>query len=131
MRKLIHNPDLGLLIFRIFVGLSMALVHGLGKIPPNDQLIGGVGSMGFPVPVAFAWLAALSECVGGFLIATGLFTRYASLFLGITMAVAGFVVHASDPFNVKELAFMYLAACVLFVFTGAGRFSLDRILRKK
>ncbi len=130
MKRFFHNPDLGLLIFRLFVGLSMALAHGLGKIPPNDQLVGGVEAIGFPMPLVFAWLAALAECAGGFAIALGLFTRYAALFLGFTMAVAGFIVHSADPFQTKEMAFLYLASCILLVFAGAGRFSLDRIVRK-
>lgn len=130
MKRLFNNPDLGLLIFRLFVGLSMALAHGLAKLPPNDQLIGGVESIGFPLPIVFAWLAGLSEFLGGLAIAAGLYTRFAALFLGFTMAVAGFIVHSNDPFQTKELAFFYLAACVLLVFTGAGRFSIDRSVRK-
>lgn len=131
LKKMIHNPDLGLLIFRLFVGLTMAFAHGLGKLPPSEQLIGGVSSMGFPAPIVFAWAAALAEFVGGVLIAGGLFARHASLFLGFTMAVAAFVAHSADPFNVKEMALLYLASCVLLFFTGAGRFSLDSMIRKK
>ncbi len=131
MKRTIHFPDLGMLIFRLVIGLTMALSHGLGKLPPPQQLIDGVGAMGFPLPVVFAWCAALSEFLGGLLIAAGLFARPASFFLGFTMAIAFFVVHAADPFAKKELALFYLAACVLIFFSGAGNFSLDRIFRRK
>lgn len=131
IKKMIHNPDLGLLLFRLFVGLTMAFAHGLGKLPPSEQLIGGVSSMGFPAPIVFAWAAALAEFVGGVLIAGGLFTRYAALFLAFTMGVAAFVAHAADPFKAKEMALLYLASAVLLLFTGAGRFSLDSTIRKK
>lgn len=131
MNRTIHFPDLGMLIFRLVIGLTMALSHGLGKLPPSDDLIGGVGAMGFPMPVVFAWLAAMSEFVGGFLIAAGLFARYAAFFMGFTMAVAFFIVHGADPMMKKELALLYLASCVLIFFSGAGSFSLDRLLRKK
>lgn len=47
------------------------------------------------------------------------------------MGVAGFVAHAADPFAKKEMALLYLAACVMFIFTGAGKYSLDSMLRKK
>lgn len=130
MKKIFNNPDIGLLLFRLFAGLAMAYAHGLGKVPPPEQLVAGVAAMGFPLPILFAWSAALSELVGGALIAVGLFTRWAAAFLGFTMAVAGFVVHAADPFNVKELAFFYLAACILLVFTGAGKYSLDKVLKR-
>lgn len=131
MKSLLYNSDLGNLLFRLFVGLSMALAHGLGKIPPSEQFISGVEGLGFPLPVVFAWSAGLAEFVGGLLIASGLFTRWSALFLGFTMAVAAFGRHASDPFNVKEMALLYLFACVLIAFQGAGKYSLDRIIRKK
>lgn len=131
MKKVFYNPDLGLLLFRLFVGLAMAFGHGLGKMPPPEQLVAGVAAMGFPAPILFAWAAALSEFVGALLIAGGLFTRIAAGFLGITMAVAGFVVHSADPFDIKEKALFYFFSCVLLLFTGAGKYSLDRIIRKK
>lgn len=130
MKKLLNQPDLGLLVFRLVVGLSMAIGHGLGKLPPSEGLIGGVTSMGFPMPVLFAWAAALSEFAGGIFIALGLFTRYSSALLGFTMAIAAFVVHGADPFAKKELALMYLASCILLLLVGAGKFSLDRLFRK-
>ena len=109
----------------------MAFSHGLGKLPPSDQLIQGVSGIGFPLPVAFAWAAALSEFVGGLLIAAGLFTRLATLFLALTMGVAAFIVHSADPFNVKEMALLYFASAILLFFTGAGQYSADRLLRHK
>lgn len=127
----IHNPDLGSLIFRLSIGGIMAFAHGLGKLPPAEQFITGVESLGFPAPLFFAWAASLSEFLGGILIITGLYTRYAALFLGFTMAVAAFKAHALDPFNVKEMALLYLTCCVLLFLQGAGKFSLDHILRKK
>ena len=130
LRNFFNNPDLGSLLFRLMIGLSMAFAHGMGKIPPGEQMITGVTSMGFPLPVVFAWAAALTEFAGGLLIAIGLFTRYAALFLGVTMSVAVLVVHGADPFNIKEMAFLYLAACVILGFQGAGKYSLDRMMRK-
>lgn len=131
IQKYLHKPDLGLLLFRLFVGLSMALAHGLGKMPPSDKFLAGVEALGFPLPIVFAWAAGLSEFVGGLLIALGLFTRKASLFLGVTMAVAAFGRHGADPFNVKELSLLYFFACALFIFAGAGKYSLDQKFFKK
>lgn len=131
MRALIYRPDFGLLVFRLFIGLTMALAHGWGKIPPPHMLVDGLTSMGFPLPLVFAWCAALSEFVGGLLIAAGLWTRLASASLAITMAVAAFVAHGADPFEKKEMALLYLFSSVLLVFQGAGALSLDRIFRKK
>ncbi len=131
MKKLINQPDLGILIFRIFVGCAMFYAHGLGKVPPSEKMIAGVANMGFPLPLLFAWMAALSELIGGALIVVGLFTRYSAFFLAITMGVAGFIVHGSDPFGEKELALFYFVSSILLIFAGAGNYSLDRLIRKK
>ena len=67
--------DLGLLVLRGYAGISLAAAHGLGKLPPPDRFITGVGELGFPVPVLFAWAAALSSrpltALGAALVAAG------------------------------------------------------------
>lgn len=60
IQKLFNKPDLDLVIFRLFVGLSMALAHGSGKMPPSDKFLAGVEALGFPMPIVFAWAAGLS-----------------------------------------------------------------------
>lgn len=122
--------DLGILVLRLGFGLSMALGHGLGKMPPSEKLIEGVGDMGFPVPFIFAWLASLSEFLGGLLIAAGLFTRPAALMWTFTMATAAFIRHADDPFGTKEKALLYLTVGICLLFTGAGKYSLSKVLFK-
>lgn len=118
-------------LLRVFVGLTMAFGHGLGKMPPPPQMVEGVTAMGFPMPEVFAWLAALSEFAGGILLALGLLTRPAALFMAITMAVAAFMVHAADPFSTKEMALLYLVTSVFFVIHGAGRWSADHFISQK
>ena len=44
----------------------------------------------------------------------------------ITMLVAAFVVHASDPIGTKEKALFYAIAFLALAFTGAGKYSIDR-----
>ena len=122
--------DLGLLVLRVFAGMSLALAHGLGKVPPSEGFVKATAEMGFPLPLAFAWAAALSEVVGGILLALGLATRPASFFIACTMATAAFVRHAADPFRQKELALLFLATAFLFLCAGAGRFALDRLIKK-
>jgi putative oxidoreductase len=118
--------ELSITVLRLYVGFAMAFAHGFGKIPPPERLIEGVTGMGFPMPAVFAWAAALSEFLGGILLAIGLFTRPSAFFLGFTMCVAGFVAHGQDPFDKKELALFYAASCLVFLFRGASGFSVDR-----
>jgi putative oxidoreductase len=123
--------DIGWTITRVVVGLSMALQHGLGKVPPSDRFIGGVANLGFPAPEFFAWAAGLSELVGGLLLAAGLLTRPAALMLAATMAVACFGRHGADPFSDKEMSLLYLVISGAFVLAGSGRFSVDRLIHAR
>lgn len=121
--------ELSMTALRVYVGLAMAFGHGWGKVPPGDGFVEGVTGLGFPMPYVFAWAAAFSEFAGGLLLAIGLFTRPAATLVACTMFVAGVVFHAADPFNRKELAFLYLVIALVFMFRGAGRFSVDRFIR--
>jgi putative oxidoreductase len=123
--------DFGLLVLRLFAGISLAFAHGVNKIPPSDGFLARVETMGFPFPTGFSWAAGLSEFLGGLLVALGLFTRPAAFFAGTTMAVAGFLAHQADPFTDRQMALLYLAIMVLFMFTGPGRFSVDRMVLPK
>ena len=120
----------GLTILRIFTGLSLAAAHGIGKIPPGEGLITRAGELGFPVPVVFAWAAAFSEFLGGIFLALGLFTRLAGFFIAFTMLVAILGVHGADPYQKKELAFMYFFVALAFMIKGSGDWSVDNFLRK-
>lgn len=124
------TADLGLLVLRLFAGLVMAFAHGLGKLPPAPPFIAGVEALGFPVPELFAWSAGLAEFLGGILLALGLISSPAALFLAFTMAVAAFGVHGADAFNIRELSMIYLAIYLFFSLYGGGRFSLDAIINK-
>lgn len=125
--------DFGLTILRLFTGLSMAFAHGLNKVQgPSEKFIADVEQMGFPMPVVFAWAAAVSEFGGGLLLAAGLFTRISALVLCGTMLVAGLMMHgvvSGDGFAGMEMALLYAAISFAFLCTGAGRFSIDGLLR--
>mgnify|MGYP001059419300 CR=1 FL=1 len=126
-----NTTHLALLALRIFTGLSMAFAHGLGKLPPSENFINNASNMGFPIPVFFAWAAALSEFLGGIFLAMGFLTRPSAIFLGFTMIVAAFVRHADDPFTSKEKALLYLVICIFLIITGSGKYGLDKNFQKK
>jgi len=120
----------GLTLLRIFAGVSLALAHGTGKLPPAEGFIEGTAKMGFPVPAFFAWAAALTESVGGIFLALGFLTRLSSSFIIVLMCVAILRVHALDPYPKKELAFLYLFIAIAFMLKGSGDWSIDSFLRK-
>lgn len=121
--------ETSLLALRVIAGLLMASLHGLGKVPPGEKLIGGVEALGFPVPVLFAWAAGLAELVGGIFLAVGFMTRPAAFFLAFTMLVAAFGRHLADPWDVKELSLLYLGISLIFATRGSGKFSVDHFMK--
>jgi putative oxidoreductase len=120
--------DFGLLVLRVFAGLSLAVAHGWDKVPPGEMFVKSVASLGFPAEMA--WLTMLTEFFGGLALAAGFATRPVALAMMVNFSVAGFMAHAADPYLRKELAFMFLATSVMFLCVGAGRFSIDRLLKK-
>lgn len=122
----------GLLFMRVLMGVGMAY-HGYGKLFGGniEGLTQGVAAMGLPFPAFMAWAAALAEFGGGIFVAVGLLTRPAAFFIFITMTVAAFIAHGSDPFSKKELALAYWTMAGALVLTGPGCLSLDTLLGKK
>ena len=134
MRRYLYYPttgtaSLGLLALRLVMGAGF-LLHGWGKIqspfswmPPEA-----------PVPGLLQALAALAEFGGGILLILGLLTPLAALGILCTMIGALTLVHfpRGDVFVIGESTFelplVYLAAALLFLLAGAGRFSLDYAL---
>lgn len=128
------NPnvvEVGILLVRIFVGLSM-LTHGIPKLQTlveNDHIkfmhFLGMGSIFTMVLVVFA------EFLCSIFIIVGLFTRIACIPLIITMLVACFVVHGSDPYEAKELSVLYFFFYFIILIMGSGKFSIDHLMTKK
>jgi putative oxidoreductase len=117
-----------LLFFRIALGAGL-LTHGWGKITSGAAgVIKSATEMGFPLPEFFGWSAALSESLGGIMIAFGLMTRPWAVLGAITMLVAGMIRLADDPFGKKELALVYFVMLAVLYLLGPGRLSLDQFL---
>ena len=124
------TTNFSLLILRLSFGLSMAFAHGINKLPPSTGFISGLENHGFPLAILFAWLAGVSEFIGGLLIALGFLTRFSALSLMITMAIAIFIWHLGDPYSKIELAGAYFVASFVIFLMGSGTFSLDNLLKK-
>ena len=142
--------DLALLLLRLGFGLGMALAHGLPKVQAlmggDPSFPQGVAKLGFPYPLAFAWMSALIELVGGTCVALGLFTRPFAALGALNMAVAAFVRHHAHhqllgvmglrafPEDVlkawgrPEPALVYLLGFTALLLMGAGAFGLDGVL---
>ena len=63
--------------------------------------------------------------------ALGLYTRVAGLLVAINFAVAIWMVDGKQAYPVAFPALMLVAAALCLMFTGPGRWSLDRLWRKQ
>ena len=130
--------DIGLLMGRVGLGLSMAFGHGWGKM----QNFSAVAEK-FPDPLGVGSATSLSlaifgELVCGLLIVVGAGTRLALTQLMVTMGVAMYC-HMKlwgDPLFASggksaELAFIYFIGFVTLFIAGPGRFALDHFIVKK
>lgn len=90
---------IGLLALRIYLA-PIFIIAGLAKLNSFNDTAQWLGNsewgLGLPFPVLMTALVILAELVGGFALLFGLLTRFFSILLIITMAVAGFAVHLKN-----------------------------------
>lgn len=117
-----------LFVMRLTFGFSMLLGHGIGKFNKLFQdpiKFYDFANLG---PELSLYLAVFAELICSVLLILGLGTRLAALPLFITMAVAFFIVHGTDPFSERELAFCYMIIYAVFIYSGAGKYSVDSFI---
>ena len=116
-------------VLRIVTAL-LFLQHGMTKI-----LSYPLSSASGPPEWSLLWVAGVLELVGSLMLLVGLFTRPVALLLAGEMAIAYWMVHAPrGPFpmlNNGEAAILFCFIFLLFVATGAGKWSIDEILLKR
>jgi putative oxidoreductase len=125
------KTDLALLVLRIYAGFFMIFLHGWPKLSRYAELSAG----GFADPIGVGplfslWLTLFAEVFCAVFVLLGIVTRWASIPLAITMAVAAFIVHAPDPWSRKELAISYLCVYVALALLGGGRFGFDSLIKR-
>lgn len=129
------NLDLGLLFFRIIIGLLMAfygyekLIH-FETMAASDFWAKNVNLLGFTGKIPLA-LTVFAELFCSILLIIGLLSRLALIPLLICM---GFIIVAIMQFSVLNsgdngyeinTAFVYFIIYLALFFTGPGKYSLD------
>lgn len=120
------------LLFRLVVA-AMFFMHGAQKI---FGFSGGItGSGGTADFASLIWFAGLIEAAAGILIFLGIFSRLAAIIAIIEMAVAYITAHLPNGINPLlnkgELALMYLVSFIVISRYGSGKWSLEKMWRKK
>ncbi len=124
------NTDVASLLLRLIFG-GLFVRYGYNKIIAYDQILPmfqdliGIGSK-----LSFN-LVIFAEFFCGFLVLIGFFTRLSVIPILINMAVAFFIAHAKDPFDVKAIAFVFLLLSIVIFVLGSGKFSIDNLIYKK
>ena len=132
--------DFGLLVLRLVVGFTMA-AHGTQKL---FGWFGGYGlaatggfmeQLGFHPGKRAAFLAGLTETVGGVLLALGAATPLAAALIIAVMLVAVATVHLAKGFFNSNGGFEYnlvlAAAAWTLAFTGPGAVSVDALFGRE
>lgn len=124
------NIDLGLLIFRITLGLLM-FMHGFHKLLNGVEPIKGMLT-DFGIPEFLAYGVHLGETIAPLFIIFGFRTRLAAFAFTFVMIVAFLMVHTQDFFAITgtgawahEGIALFLLGGLGLIFTGAGKYALS------
>ncbi|MBK6832303.1 MAG: DoxX family protein [Flavobacteriales bacterium] len=121
------SEDFGYFFLRVTAGGTMLWQHGWPKLMGfADRMDTFADPFGLGSTFSLI-LILIAEVLCTTLVVLGLWTRAALVPLIIAMAVVAFMVKGDADFPAKELAFVYFFAFVTLLFTGSGRFSVDRI----
>jgi putative oxidoreductase len=64
--------DFALLLLRLWLGLNLALAHGVPKLADPQAFLASEGVLRFPLSTAAGWFAITAELAGGVCLALGL-----------------------------------------------------------
>jgi putative oxidoreductase len=136
------------LLLRLIIGFGF-MAHGWAKLsrsPAGFEKL--LVQTGVPLPHLMAWVAPLTELLGGLAIFVGAFTTIIAVPLIFTMLMAMFTIQINYGFSsVKtigltaqgplfgppgyEINLLYIAGLISLMLTGAGVFSVDGLRLKK
>lgn len=128
--------DLALLVFRCAIGAVM-VAHGYNHVFGGGKIEGTAGwfaGLGMKPGIFHAWLASVTELVGGALLILGLLTPLGGAAVIGTMTVALITNHRGNGFFIFrpgegwEYVMTLIAAGFALSVLGAGSWSLDHAL---
>ncbi len=126
--------DLALLLLRLVLAYGF-YEPVMNKIENVSAIGDWFASMNFPLPLLNAYLATTTELAGVVLLTVGLGTRLISIPLMMVMLVAIFTVHIGNGFaagdNGFEIPFYYFLMLFVLMAFGAGKYSIDYLIKKK
>ncbi len=126
------KTDIGLLLIRVVVGITMIAFHGIPKLMGGVEGWTAIGksmqNIGINfLPAVWGFSAGFTETVASFLLIIGLWSRPASWLLAFTMLIA-MIMHLSkgDGLSGASHAIELMAIYIAFAIMGPGRLSVDK-----
>lgn len=117
-----------LLVARVLFAVIL-ITHGWAKLmgpqPGMEGFTAMLAGMNFPMPMAFAWIVALLETVGGAAILLGVWTEKVAMLVAIQFLVIIFYVKKLN-FQKSELDMAILALSLIFASVGAGSYAMTK-----
>ncbi|MGW5416257.1 DoxX family protein [Actinomadura geliboluensis] len=126
-------PDAGLLLGRLAIGVVF-VAHGWQKLTDEGHaaVARSFDHLGIPLPGLAAVYGTWVELLGGIALIAGVLVPLAGVLIALDMAGAFWYVHMDKGLFSQEGGYEYVlvlgVVCLLFAFTGAGRFSVDSLL---
>lgn len=118
--------DFAPLVLRTILGIVF-LTAAYGKIFIYGAQGFAAGLSAFmPFPLFFAWLVIIVEAVGGLFLLLGLWVRWVSVPLMITMIVAIATHIAGEGFASSFAALLAFGCALALCILGAGKWSIER-----
>jgi len=150
MKKLLHlltvtSSAYGPIFLRLFLALVI-FPHGAQKVLGWFGGYGFTGTMAFftgtmGLPYAIALLPVLTEFLAPVALFFGAFTRIAALAVGVNFLVAVLMVQLPNGFFMNwfgtqkgegiEYSLLIFGMVLSLIVSGAGRFSVDRVIAEK
>ena len=148
MQNRITESGWGILPLRLMIGFGFA-AHGFAKLSRGPESFATIlVALGVPQPHLTAWVTSLLELTGGVLVMAGAFVVPLSVPLAVVMLTAMFEIHFRYGFSSirlravtasgaefgpvgYEINLLYIAGLVTLALFGAGKLSVDRLLRSR
>lgn len=125
------HTNLAVLGLRLWVGLHLALAHGLPRLKDPDTFLSAEELERFPWSETLGWVALISLFAGGLLLSIGLLTRAAAVVLLVTLLAVAWVALAGSPGLERELALTYAVCLAVVLVHGPGSLSVDEMLDRR
>lgn len=123
-----NHKDVGVLLLRLFIGSRLLYgvadnIFNWSRMLEFKQFL---QLFQFPMPLLSAIISVYAQAIAGILIFIGWKIRWAAVVMIVNFIVALVMVHWGQTVEEMTPALAMLFGNLLFLFTGAGKHSIDR-----